>query len=254
MSAPAKQEPVGLEIRELCRTIGGQVILDHVSLKVQPGEVYVIMGSSGAGKSFLLRNVIGLEEPDSGEILVDGVPARQALASGKVRLAMVFQSGALFSSLTLRENLEFYPREHRQGTLAEIRARCDAALGTLGLLEHADKYPSALSGGMRKRAAIARALVMEANLLLYDEPTSELDPVRAAQISELISEVNSRFNATSIVVSHDRDLALAIGDRIALMADGRLVHEGSPDDFRTPADPAVAAFMNPVIRKVGHGA
>jgi phospholipid/cholesterol/gamma-HCH transport system ATP-binding protein len=165
----------------------------------------------------------------------------------KVHLALVFQAGALFNSLSVYDNLALYPREHRLGNEAGIRERVMNALTILSLEKAAYKYPSELSGGMKKRVAIARALVMEPQLLLYDEPTSELDPVMSATIAEIIATLREQTAVTSLVVTHDRDLALGIADRIAIIMDGRICMTGRPDEYRQPADPAVANFLNPVI-------
>ena len=164
-----------------------------------------------------------------------------------MRLALVFQAGALFNSMSVYDNLALYPREHRLCDEAGIRERVMQALQILSLEKAADKYPGELSGGMKKRVAIARALVMEPELLLYDEPTSELDPVMAATIIEIIATLRRHTAVTSIVVTHDRALALTIADHLAILMDGRICAIGRPADFEHPADPAIANFLNPTI-------
>jgi phospholipid/cholesterol/gamma-HCH transport system ATP-binding protein len=164
-----------------------------------------------------------------------------------MRMALVFQAGALFNSLSVYDNLALYPREHRLANEKGIREKVMRALQILSLEKAASKFPSELSGGMRKRVAIARALVMEPQLMLYDEPTSELDPVMSATISEIIATLEQQYHVTSIVVSHDRDLALAIGRRVGILMEGSLAFLGTPDELREPKDPRVADFLNPAI-------
>jgi phospholipid/cholesterol/gamma-HCH transport system ATP-binding protein len=165
----------------------------------------------------------------------------------KVHLALVFQAGALFNSLTVYDNLALYPREHRLCAEPGIRDRVMNALQILSLEKAVNKYPSELSGGMKKRVAIARALVIEPQLLLYDEPTSELDPVMGATISEIIATLREQTAVTSIVVTHDRFLALNIADRIAMVLDGRIRAIGTPQEFSQSKDPAITNFLNPTI-------
>ncbi len=185
-------------------------MLKGIDFEVNPGEIFVIMGPSGCGKSVLLRQLIGLEEPDAGEVLIEGQPIQPPDVTTRYRVAMVFQSGALLTSMTVGENVGFYLAEHHlkpPGEIAEIVAK---NLERVGLKGTENKMPDELSGGMRKRVAIARALVVEPQLILYDEPTSELDPVSAVSIAEDIVKLNDRIHATTLVVSHDRDLAFGI--------------------------------------------
>ena len=163
----------------------------------------------------------------------------------RVRMALVFQSGALFNSLSVYDNLALYPREHRLADEAGIRVKVMHALKILSLEGAARKFPADLSGGMKKRVAIARALVMEPQLMLYDEPTSELDPVMSATISEIIASLREEYHVTTIVVSHDRDLALNIADRVGILMDGKLIFLGPPSELKSPKDPIVADFLNP---------
>lgn len=206
---------VSVQVRGIRRSYGKQEVLKGIDLEVRPGEIFVIMGASGSGKSVLLRHIIGLETPDAGEILVNGESVHSSDVAGKYRMALVFQSGALLNSLTVGENVGLYLSEHRLKTPDEIRKIVLDKLEVVGLKGTEDKLPGELSGGMRKRAAIARALVIEPELILYDEPTSELDPVSAVVIGEEIHQLNKRIGVTSLVVSHDRDLAFGIADRIA---------------------------------------
>jgi phospholipid/cholesterol/gamma-HCH transport system ATP-binding protein len=238
---------VGVSVEGLSKDFGGFQVLREISLEVTPGEIFVLMGPSGSGKSVLLKHVVGLERPSAGRVTVDGHDAADPATRGLVRMALVFQAGALFNSMTVYDNLALYPREHRLGTEAAIRDRVMRALQILSLENASRKLPAELSGGMRKRVAIARALVMEPQLMLYDEPTSELDPVMSATISEVIATLREQYHVTSIVVSHDRDLALGIADRVGILMGGRLVSLGPPADLRAPADPRVADFLNPRI-------
>lgn len=242
-TAPA----VAVGIEDLCKNFGSLAVLKHVTFDVKPGEIFVLMGPSGSGKSVLLRHIVGLEAPTSGRVVVGGLDATDEQTRQKVRMGLVFQAGALFNSLSVYDNLALYPREHHIGGEAEIRQKVRHALQILSLENAAAKLPSELSGGMRKRVAIARALVMEPQLLLYDEPTSELDPVMAATISEIIASVKAQYKVTSLVVSHDRDLALNIADRVGILFNGELISVGPPADLRHPANPVVADFLNPRI-------
>ena len=233
-----------MEIHGVSKSFGEQEVLRDVDLVVEPGEIFVIMGPSGSGKSVLLKHVIGLETPDAGEVLVDGKSATAEGIRDHCRMAMVFQSGALLNSLTLAENVGLYLREHQLKPEPEIEQIIDEKLTLVDLTEARDKLPAQLSGGMRKRAAIARALVIEPQLLLYDEPTSELDPLMAATVGREIVNLQRRQGVTSMVVSHDRDLAFGIADRMALIRDGRILCVGRPEEIRANGDPAVAEFLN----------
>jgi phospholipid/cholesterol/gamma-HCH transport system ATP-binding protein len=238
---------VGVAIEGLSKSFGKLQVLKNVSFTVEPGEIFVLMGPSGSGKSVLLKHIVGLELPTSGRVTVDGRDASSETTREQVRMALVFQSGALFNSLSVYDNLALYPREHQVADEDAIREKVTRALKILSLDGTAQKAPSELSGGMRKRVAIARALVMEPQLMLYDEPTSELDPVTSATISEIIATLKDEYHVTSIVVSHDRELALGIADRVGILMDGELISLGSPADLRTPKDPRVAEFLYPKI-------
>jgi phospholipid/cholesterol/gamma-HCH transport system ATP-binding protein len=235
---------ISVEVRGLRKSFAGQPVLKGIDFKVNPGEIYVIMGPSGSGKSVLLKHIIGLEEPDEGEILIDGHPIEEDGIMDKYRLGMVFQSGALLNSLTVGENVGLYLSEHRLKSLDEIQEIVSDKLEIVGLKGIEAKYPSELSGGMRKRVSIARALVIEPQLLLYDEPTSELDPLSAVTITEEIVSLNQRIKVTSIVVSHDRDLAFGIADRIAIIHDGTILFVGTPEQVKANKDPLIQQFIN----------
>lgn len=243
----SEKNPVGVAIANLSKNFGRQSVLRDVSLSIEPGEIFVIMGPSGSGKSVLLRQIAGLDLPTSGAVRIDGRDPAEPDTRDRFALALVFQAGALFNSLTVYDNLALYPLEHRLCDRKEIRSRVERALKILSLENAVKKFPSELSGGMKKRVAIARALVMEPQLLLYDEPTSELDPVMSATITEIIATLKNEFRVTSVVVSHDRDLALTIADRVAILMKGRLLFVGTPDELKQNRDPAIADFLNPKI-------
>ena len=235
---------IGLKVSGLRKSFGGQEVLRGVDFEVRPGEIFVIMGPSGSGKTVLLKHLIGLEEPDAGEILINGEPIATSEIAAKYRMALVFQSGALLNSLTVGENVGLYLTEHRLKSTEEIEKIVAEKLEDVGLKDAIDKMPADLSGGMIKRVAIARALVIEPQLILYDEPTSELDPVSSVNIGNEILELKQRTHVTSLVVSHDRDLAFGIADRIAVMVEGRIVTIGTPDEVKQLNDPLVQNFLN----------
>jgi phospholipid/cholesterol/gamma-HCH transport system ATP-binding protein len=235
---------VSVEVRGLRKSFDGQEVLKGLDFQVHPGEVFVIMGPSGSGKSVLLKHIIGLEEPDAGEILIDGQSSHSGDVMSKYRLAMVFQSGALLNSLTVGENVGLYLVEHRLKSPGEIARIVSEKLNSVGLKGTENKMPSELSGGMKKRAAIARALVIEPQLILYDEPTSELDPLSAVVVGEEILKLKDRIHVTSLVVSHDRDLAFGIADRIAFINDGRILTVGTPAEVKRLPDPLIQKFLH----------
>ena len=243
---PPEPSPYGvkLEVRGLRKSFDGQEVLRGLDFEVRPGEVFVLMGPSGSGKSVLLKHLIGLEEPDAGEILVNGESIMTPEIAAKYRMALVFQSGALLNSLTVGENVGLYLKEHRLKSPPEIDRIVQEKLADVGLSEAINKMPGDLSGGMKKRAAIARALVTEPQLILYDEPTSELDPLSAVVIGQEISKLNQRTGVTSLVVTHDRDLAFGVADRIAVIDEGRILAMGTPEEVRQFKDPLVQQFLN----------
>jgi phospholipid/cholesterol/gamma-HCH transport system ATP-binding protein len=246
-ASPFVGKTVGITVDKLSKKYDQTTVLHQVSLEVRPGEIFCLMGPSGSGKTVLLKQVAGLEIPSSGEVRIGGLDPADPVTRDKVHTALVFQAGALFNSLTVYDNLALYPREHRLGNETEIRERVRHALSILSLERAAGKMPSELSGGMKKRVAIARALVMEPQLLLFDEPTAELDPILSATISEIIATLREQIAVTSLVVTHDRSLALGIADRIAIIMDGRIRATGVPADFQNHTDPVIANFLNPII-------
>lgn len=242
--ARAKASGVRVDVRGLRKQFGHTPVLKGIDLSVAAGEIFVVMGPSGSGKSVLLKHLIGLELPDAGEILIEGQSIHDANVHDRHRLAMVFQSGALLHSLTVGENVGLFLAEHRLKPPAEIDRIVLEKLGQVGLKNMEHRQVSELSGGMKKRVAIARALVIEPELLLYDEPTSELDPMMGVVIGEEIWRLNQRIGVTSVVVTHDRDLAFGIADRIAIIHEGEIVCVGTRAEVRLNADPFVQDFLN----------
>ena len=243
-TTPPTATGIPVAIRNLRKSFGDQLVLKDLSLDIRAGEIFVLMGPSGSGKSVFLRHLIGLEAPEAGEIRIGGELATSETVGEKYRLAMVFQSGGLLNSLTVAENVGLYLSEHRLKPRDEI-ARIVAEKLALVELEPAVavKFPSELSGGMRKRVAIARALVTEPQLILFDEPTSELDPLVALTIGREILNLNQRTGATTVVVTHDRDLAFGIADRIAFLNEGGIVALGTPAEVRAVRHPLLQQFL-----------
>jgi phospholipid/cholesterol/gamma-HCH transport system ATP-binding protein len=243
-AAPSQLENVSVEVRGLRKSFGRLEVLKGISFKVNPGEIFVIMGPSGSGKSVLLRHIIGLEAPDAGEILIQDEPVGADGLRAKYRMAMVFQSAALLTSLSVGENVGLYLTEHQLKDAREINKIVAEKLELVGLKGLENRSPGELSGGMQKRVAIARALVMEPQLFLFDEPTAELDPPMAVTIDEEILKLKNRTHATSIVVTHDRTLAFSLADRVAMINDGQILVIGTPDEVKQHPDPRVQGFIN----------
>lgn len=243
-ASSSNNKGVGVQVRGLRRSFGAQEVLKGIDLEVRPGEIFVIMGPSGSGKSVLLKHIIGLEPPDAGEILINGESIQDPEIKDKYRMALVFQSGALLNSLSVAENVGLYLTEHRLKPPDEIARIVTENLESVGLKGTEAKMPSELSGGMKKRVAIARALIMEPQLILYDEPTSELDPLSAVVIGEEILELNRRTGVTSLVVSHDRDLAFGVASRIAFINEGGLIAVGAPEEVKRSNNPIIRKFLH----------
>jgi len=243
------EQSVRIEVRGLRKEYGSQQVLKGIDFTVERGEIFVLMGPSGSGKSVLLKHIIGLEPPDAGEILIEGESILVPEVMNKHRMAMVFQSGALLSSLTVGENVGLYLTEHRLKPPEEIERIVHEKLELLGLKGIEDRLPTELSGGMKKRVAIARALVIEPHLILYDEPTSELDPLIAITIGEEILNLSKRIAVTSIVVTHDRDLAFGIADRIAMLIEGEIRAIGTVEEIRNHRDPIIYRFLHAEFTK-----
>jgi len=237
--------PNGLQVTvtNLHKSFRQQEVLRGLNLEILPGEVFVLMGPSGSGKSVFLRHLIGLESPDDGEVRINGQPLGDDFRD-RFRMAMVFQSGGLLSSLTVAQNVGLYLSEHRLRSPSDIAAVVAEKLDLVHLpADAADKFPPELSGGMRRRVAIARALTMDPQLILFDEPTAELDPLVALAIGREIVRLNQATHATTLVVTHDRDLAFGIAHRIGFLDEGRIVAVGTPDEIRAHPLPLLQQFL-----------
>jgi len=237
-----------VEVVEVRKSFGRAEVLRGVSFRLDKGETLVVMGGSGSGKTVLLRHVAGLVRPDAGEVRVFGINierlSEEALLPIRRRMGYVFQGAALFDSLSVYENVAFPLREHTSLSTREIRERVVHVLSQVGLGEDVlPLLPSELSGGMRKRVGIARGLVIEPELMLFDEPTAGLDPTNSKMVGELILELKRGPRDTAIVVTHDVELARTVADRLAILMDGRFATVGHPDEVMRSGEPAVQAFL-----------
>ncbi len=242
---------VRVEVQRLNKSFGDHHVLRDLDLTVERGETFVIFGPSGCGKSVLLKHITGLLRPDSGRILLDGQDVQAADGGPRVRMAMVFQSSALFNSLTVGENVGLWLKEHRICGRDEINRIVAEKLSLVGLSGTEALLPSALSGGMRKRVSIARALAVSPRLILYDEPTAGLDPVLTEQIGRVIADLK-KLRITSIVVTHDLNLGFHVADRLGMVHEGRLIETGTPASVRSTGNPVVRAFLTTQM-KVSEG-
>ncbi|RII27666.1 MAG: ABC transporter ATP-binding protein [Geobacter sp.] len=236
---------VSIRIEHLNKFYGKNHVLKDVSLEIFSGETFSIIGPSGTGKSVLLKHVVKLETPDSGEIFIDDVPvfASPAESQRDYRYSMVFQSSALFNSLTVGENVGLWLREKRICKEAKIRDIIREKLAKVGLEGTEQLRTSELSGGMKKRVAIARSLAMNPDLILYDEPTAELDPVTTDELANTILKLKETTKNTTVIVTHDLNFALYISDRIGMMHDGRIIEIGTPAEIKASQNPIVKAFI-----------
>ena len=236
-----------MEARALTAGFNGHTVLDRMDLKVHRGETLVIIGRSGCGKSVFLKHTIGLLKADSGSLRVDGTDvaalSTPQLNALRLRFGMLFQGSALFDSMTVGENVGFSLVEHTCLSLKEIRARVDEALELVGLRGIHELKPSELSGGMKKRVALARAICMRPEILLYDEPTTGLDPITAAAINELIVSLHDKLKVTAIAVTHDMVSVYRIATRVAMMYQGMIVQAGTVDEIRRSSNPVVQQFI-----------
>ena len=222
-----------ISVRNLVKRFNGRAVLEGVNLDIMRGETMVIMGGSGSGKSTLLRLIIGSMKPDEGEILIFGenicTMKREELDRVRKRIGILFQSGALFNSMTLADNIALPLHEHTDMDAATIDIDVNIKLDLVGLLEHAQKLPGQISGGMKKRAGLARALALDPEILFYDEPSAGLDPVTSAQIDQLIINLSKKLGVSSVVVTHEMDSAFAIADRMAMLDKGKMIKVESRD-------------------------
>ena len=229
------------------KTFGPKKVLRGVDLDVVRGETVVVLGGSGSGKSVLLRHAVGLFRPDAGQIFVEGVEisnlSEDGLLETRKKVGMLFQSGALFDSMTVGENVAFALNEHTDWEAARILARVEEVLGLVELEGVVELMPSDLSGGMRKRVALARAIALAPAAILYDEPTTGLDPITANTINGLIRSLQKRLGVTSVVVTHDIQSAFAVGDRIAFLHEGRILFHGTTAEAKAAQEPLLRNFL-----------
>lgn len=245
-------QPVGVRIENLNKSFGAHQVLFDINLQISPGETFSIIGPSGTGKSILLRHIIRLETPDNGQIYLNDHPlfGEGSDASHTFRSSMVFQSSALFNSMSVGDNVGLWMREHRIRPEAEIKEVIQEKLTVVGLEGKQDLRTSELSGGMRKRVAIARSLAMEPDLILYDEPTAELDPVTTDELAETIRSLREQNGGTSIIVTHDLNFALYLSDRIAMMHQGRVIEIGTPAQIKSSDNPVVQRFIRTTTKGI----
>jgi phospholipid/cholesterol/gamma-HCH transport system ATP-binding protein len=241
---------VRVEVQGLNKFFGPKHVLRDLTLTVEAGETFVIFGPSGCGKSVLLKHITGLLVPDAGRILVDGEEFRAGTGGHRFRMAMVFQSSALFNSLSVGENVGLWLKEHRICGPSEIARIVAEKLALVGLAGTERSRPAELSGGMRKRVAIARALAIDPQLILYDEPTAGLDPVLTEQIGGVIAGLKT-LRITAIVVTHDLNLAATVADRLGMIHEGRLIETGTPAQVWATANPVVRSFLNTQMKIPG---
>lgn len=241
------QGPTAVRLVDVHKTLGGRKVLDGISIEIHKGEIFSIIGGSGAGKSVTLKNIVGLMRPDSGSIFLNGLDVARAtpreLDEVRKRIGYVFQNAALLNSISVYENVALPLREHEKVSEAEIRKRVEQVLALVGMTEAIDKMPSNLSGGMRKRVSLARAIVRNPDIILYDEPTSGLDPVNTSIINELILDMQKKLGVTSILVSHDMESVYRVSNRIAMLFKGKFLKVGTPQEFKETDDPIVRQFI-----------
>jgi phospholipid/cholesterol/gamma-HCH transport system ATP-binding protein len=238
----------GIRVESLRKRFGSQEVLRGVDLEIAPAELMVIIGRSGGGKSVLLRHLLALVRPDSGRVLIEGRDLSalrgQALDRVRERFGVVFQGGALFDSMTVLENVLFPIRERHRLPPAELLPRAREALAQVGLADMGHKYPAEISGGMRKRTAIARALVTDPEVVFLDEPTTGLDPILVNSIHHLVVELHRKSNFTAVMVSHEIPEIFAIAHRVAVLHEGRIHAVGTPEEIQGSADPVVRRFIH----------
>jgi phospholipid/cholesterol/gamma-HCH transport system ATP-binding protein len=236
-----------IEIEDLYKRFNRKVVLAGLTLRIERGETMVIIGGSGSGKSVLLKHVIGLMKPDQGRVIVDGQEVGQlddaSLIEVRKQFGMLFQGSALFDSLSVWENVGFSLTQHSRRSPREIREVAREKLALVGLKDVEDLMPAELSGGMKKRVGLARAIAHDPKIMLYDEPTTGLDPIMADVINELIIRLKEQLKVTSIAITHDMTSAYKIADRIAMLYQGAILEVGTPDEIRESANPVVRQFI-----------
>ncbi len=236
-----------IELRHVSKRFGRLVVLEDLSLSVERGKCLVVIGPSGTGKSVMLKHIVGLICPDAGQVFYDGRRidhlAQRALMSLRTEFGFLFQMGALFDSMTVADNVAFPLVEHSDMRADRVRAVAESKLAMVGLPGSGAKMPMEMSGGQRKRVALARAIALDPKVILYDEPTTGLDPIRSDVINELIIKLQRELNVTSIVVTHDMQSAMKVADRIVMLTKGKIVFDGTPDALRESENPVVRRFV-----------
>lgn len=236
-----------IEFKNLVKKFGERTILKGISFQIQEGEIVFILGTSGTGKSVLLKNLVGLLQPDSGEIWIDGKEvshySEEQYLPIRKKCGMVFQHPALFDSLTIYENVAFGLRRHFDFSESEIEQKVKSALKLVNLTDIENKLPGQISYGMQKRVSLARTVALEPKILLFDEPTTGLDPVTTVAVNQLIYNLSRKLKTTSLVVSHDMSCALSIADKIIVLDKGQIVESGSPYDLQNSTQPLVKDFL-----------
>lgn len=242
------ENPIHIRIIDLHKSYGDNHVLRGINLDVVRGKINVVMGGSGAGKTVFMRQIIALERPDSGQILIDGDNivgmSDYKLGLTRKKFGMVFQLSALFDSMSVFDNVAFPLREHTKLPRREIKRRVIEKLEILGMEGTEDRFPGDISGGMKKRVGVARALILEPKILIYDEPTTGLDPIAARNVDELIKETARKFNVTSLVISHDMTTTFNVGDYISLIHEGIIRTTGTPHNIINSTDPEVIRFLD----------
>lgn len=245
---PPAEADIVIRIEGLSKSFGGRKVLEDINLSVRRGENVVVLGRSGSGKSVTIECIVGMIRPDGGTVSVFGEDVasldERELKALRTRIGFLFQSGALYDSMTVRENMEF-PLTRVLGIRdrAEIDKRVRDVLSSVDLLEDIDKMPSDLSGGMRKRAGLARTLIVHPEIMLYDEPTTGLDPLTSREISQLILKMQRKYQTTSIIITHDMECARITADRVVVMHDGRYIAEGGFDELKNAKDELVRSYF-----------
>ena len=236
-----------ISLQHVNKSFDGKEVLHDLSIDIMPGESVVIVGGSGTGKSVTLKHIIGLLQPDSGHVYVEGQDLccmkPVELNRFRRRFGMAFQEGALFDSMTVFENIAFPLRRHTDLTEEQIRMRVEQCLDQVHLVGVDAKYPAELSGGMRRRVGFARAISLQPAILLFDEPTTGLDPVFSAVVADLILEMDSKLNVTTVTISHDMKVAFKIADRVAMLYHGKIIEQGTPYEFQASQNPIVRQFI-----------
>ena len=237
-----------IKLIDVYKSFGKQAVLNGVNLEIEDGKTTVIIGKSGGGKSILLKHIIGLLQPDSGQILIDDLDItkldEKGLNETRKKFGMLFQEAALFDSMTVGENVAFPLREHTKLKDEEIRQTVADRLRAVGLAGIEGKMPSELSGGMRKRVGLARAIALHPQIVLFDEPTTGLDPVMTEAINQLIIETQSKFHLTCVVISHDLGSIFKISDKVAMLYEGEIIATGTPEEIKSSPNPVLVQFLS----------